>query len=124
MNKKRMFLVFLGGTLGGLCRFSIDTILQYFDSFFMISTIIVNLVGPFLLGLVYTRFNNTLYASIFITGFLGSFTTFSTLTVHLTMTLEYNVLSFYIYLLCAMTFGFVMFLIGIKVQQLVGERHV
>lgn len=124
MNKKRMFLVFLGGTLGGLCRFSIDTTLQYFDSFFMISTITVNLVGPFLLGLVYNRFNDTLYASIFITGFLGSFTTFSTLTVHLTMTLEYNVLSFYIYLLCAMTFGFVMLLIGIKVQQLVGERHV
>lgn len=123
MNNKRMFLVFLGGTLGGLCRFSIDTILQYFDSFFMISTIIVNLVGPFLLGLVYTRFNNTIYAPIFITGFLGSFTTFSTLTIHLTVTLANNVIMFYIYLLCAMTFGFMIFLIGIKVQQLVGERH-
>ena len=78
------FIVAMGGGLGAGCRFWIRELLpRITHNQFPLSTLIVNLVGCFLAGLVYMWLeqsvshwstNRTLF---FFVGFLGAFTTFS-----------------------------------------------
>lgn len=74
-----MFLVALGGMAGALFRFFIQKAMQ--TKVFPVSTITVNLLGTFLLGWIVGKgIQEDLYL-LAATGFLGAFTTFSTLNV-------------------------------------------
>lgn len=75
--------VFLGGGLGALSRFFVGRLCTFFGfTFTSISTIFVNMIGCFFIGILFAVFKNNNYPSFlnafFITGFLGGFTTFST----------------------------------------------
>lgn len=78
--------VMLGGALGALCRYLTSTLVQTLVQSttyggFPLATLLVNVLGSFLLSLLFhantTNLSPTVQLAIS-TGFLGSFTTFST----------------------------------------------
>lgn len=75
--------VAIGGALGALSRFAVATwIRQSWSSPFPVATFAVNVTGSLALGYVLTVFAprpaGSVWAALLATGFLGSFTTFST----------------------------------------------
>jgi CrcB protein len=83
MRSSFIFLVFLGGGIGSVCRYAMATTLQKtFPGPFPVGTFFVNLVGCFAVGLVgalgLERAALSPEARVFIlVGLLGGFTTFS-----------------------------------------------
>ncbi len=79
----KILFLFLGGGTGALCRYTLSVIINKTHlSEFPFGTIVVNLLGSFLIGLLFglTEFKPIppeLKAFVFL-GFLGGFTTFST----------------------------------------------
>ncbi len=84
MNLQTLLLIGLGGFLGSISRFSLGWgFVKWGLVQFPWATLAVNLFGSFLLGLVFGFFLENEhypehYKFFFATGFLGSFTTFST----------------------------------------------
>jgi len=83
--------VLLGGILGTGLRIGLDALIPHAEAGFPVSTLIANVLGSFLLGLVVARLWPTapswLRAGLG-TGLLGSFTTFSALAVSLVAMVE------------------------------------
>lgn len=82
---KKYVLIAIGGFLGAILRMMIKSVqLNEFISNFPIQTLMINITGSFLLALVsttalrYKKFDPDIKLAI-TTGFLGAFTTFSTL---------------------------------------------
>ena len=79
-------LIAIGGASGALTRYSIDRLTLYFGMENISCTFIVNISGSFILGILISistyklNFSNGVRDAITI-GFIGSYTTFSTLTV-------------------------------------------
>ena len=84
-------LVALGGAIGAVLRFGIGNIIE--SSEFPLSTIIVNVSGSFILGMLAVMAINNGYSEelmlFFGTGLLGAFTTMSTFSLE-TITLVKN----------------------------------
>ncbi len=82
----KIILVLLGGALGSLVRYSVSEFMQkYSDGTFPLGTLIVNLAGCLLIGLIWGiaeqgNISVNLRTFIFI-GLLGGFTTFSAFSV-------------------------------------------
>ena len=79
---KEVIWVGIGGFLGSSGRYLVGLIVQRYDvGEFPLATLIVNLVGSFLIGLILgylIKSPNQLLQLLLITGFCGGFTTFST----------------------------------------------
>lgn len=78
-----VLLVFLGGGMGSLLRYGIAKALQHFSLFFPWATFTANAIGCFLIGFLIEYINGvTTFSShqklLWITGFCGGLTTFST----------------------------------------------
>ena len=78
---KNFLLVFLGGGLGSVTRYIISKF-DFFNAPPIINTIIINVIGSFLIGLILgfalkSESSNSNYILFFTTGFCGGFTTFS-----------------------------------------------
>jgi fluoride exporter len=75
-------LVFIGGGLGSLVRYAISLIFNKLDSNFPLATLISNVVACFIIGiLVGLTMKGQLpdrQRLLFVTGFCGGFSTFST----------------------------------------------
>ena len=74
-----------GGSIGALCRHGLFLVVQRFaGSVFPAGTLVVNLLGSFLIGFLWCLFDETHWTHewrLFVfTGLLGGFTTFSTFT--------------------------------------------
>lgn len=82
---RNMLTVALGGALGATTRYGIALLLQHFhaQTGFPLATLIVNVVGSFILGLLTFRPDGLprFWLLLITTGFLGSLTTFSTFKV-------------------------------------------
>lgn len=84
-------LVGIGGAIGALCRYGVTLLsnLLFFPEKFPWTTLFVNVFGSFLLGILFYFSSEQIIerkispeAKLFLaTGFLGSFTTFSTYTL-------------------------------------------
>lgn len=73
-----MIFVMVGGCLGAMSRFYIGKLLAGGSRSFPVSTLCINILGSFFLGLaVNSGLSSSLYQLVGI-GFLGAFTTFST----------------------------------------------
>ncbi|SES63821.1 fluoride efflux transporter CrcB [Paracoccus homiensis] len=72
--------VAIGGALGATARYSVYRAIAWHGPGFPVATVVVNVIGSFVMGLLATafahRFGNH-YAPMLLTGFLGGFTTFS-----------------------------------------------
>ncbi len=82
-----IFMVALGGALGALCRYGLCGLINWlYKPQLTLGTIVVNLIGCFLMGLLVSLLHNRFPVSdqvklLILTGFLGAFTTFSTYTL-------------------------------------------
>ena len=82
---RNLLLVALGGALGSVARFLLSKVVQENAAMaFPFGTFVVNVVGCFLIGLIYglSARSNAVGADLRLlltTGFCGGFTTFSTL---------------------------------------------
>ncbi len=75
-------MVFIGGSIGAVCRFAISIQMKRIISTeFPLATFLINLTGSFLLGLLLAWGPGSLVQLLLGTGFLGGFTTFSTFQV-------------------------------------------
>jgi len=86
-----VFLVMLGGSIGALSRYGVSLLaVKLFGTRFPWGTLIVNLIGCFFIGLAFAlaeRSSSIMGPSmrlLFVTGYLGGLTTFSTYAVETT----------------------------------------
>ncbi len=84
MNSLIIFIG-IGGFFGAIFRFLISTFVQKISfSFFPVGTLSVNILGSFIIGFLALYFEQIVspnYKALFITGFLGALTTFSTFSL-------------------------------------------
>tara|TARA_B100001123_G_scaffold162386_1_gene187285 strand:+ start:1230 stop:1610 length:381 start_codon:yes stop_codon:yes gene_type:complete len=85
---KFILLISLGGAIGAPLRFIISLVISNYTKFaFPLGTLIVNIIGSFLIGIFAAiiknnyYFDETLIKYFFMIGFLGSFTTFSAFSI-------------------------------------------
>lgn len=82
MSFKLLLLVGCGGFLGAILRFLISAFcFKFLPLNFPYGTLIVNLMGGFLIGYFTKMGLNLELKSFLIAGFLGALTTFSTFTI-------------------------------------------
>ena len=109
--------VAIGGFFGAISRFGMSNwIKAKYPSTFPIATLIINLLGAFLLGLIYGTNLTNLWRLLLGTGFMGAFTTFSTFKLENIQLLQTkgNGKTLVLYLGLSYTFGILLAFIGIK----------
>lgn len=123
----KLISVMLGGFFGAIARYSIGEWIQTSNGF-PIGTLLINLLGCFLLSwfLTFLTVKKHLSAefTLFIgTGFIGSFTTFSTFSVE-TILLFQNGLAVYgvIYILVSIILGLMFAYLGSKFAYINEEK--
>ncbi|GKU84163.1 MULTISPECIES: fluoride efflux transporter CrcB [Niallia] len=116
------FWVGIAGTLGAILRYMIGVSL-FTNSTFPYATLMINLIGSFLLAWLTTNLFKRLSISPIIattlgTGFVGSFTTFSTLSVEtVNLFRAGNIVLGLSYVFVSIIGGLAMSRLGFKVSQ-------
>lgn len=112
--------VFLGGGIGSVLRWLVCT--RVYNHW---GTMLVNVVGAFLIGCAYVYFENKLSANsefkLFImTGLLGGFTTFSTYLLNFSALLSNNnFVEGFSYLLLSIIIGCAALVTGMKIASVI-----
>ena len=120
-----LIYVIIGSSIGGAARYlSQEFVQKNFPSFIPLSTLSVNLVGSFIIGIIYAlaeRSKISAEVRIFIaTGFCGGFTTFSSFAfenVRLLQDGEYFNTALYVVL--SLVIGFIAVYLGILFTKLI-----
>ena len=113
--------VFLGGGIGSVLRWLVCCKINSHWG-----TMIVNIIGAFLIGCAYTYFqkhlvDNTNLKLFVITGLLGGFTTFSTYLLNFTKLIaENNYTEAFLYLLLSIIIGVIALVLGMKCMTMIG----
>lgn len=114
-------LIFLGGGTGSAIRYSISLLLSKYSVLFPYSTLLVNILGSFLIAIL-TYKNKPLFDNyhmirlMFITGFLGGFTTFSTFSLDFfNLITQKNYLLAFIYAFSSVILSLLAFLVGLAI---------
>jgi len=113
---KEIILVFLGGGLGSTIRFILNKLIP--NDSFPFSTLIVNLIGSFLIGLIisYLIKNNMLksdYFLLLVVGICGGLTTFSAFSLeNLNMIKSNEIFNSLIYILISVSFCIIITYLG------------
>lgn len=120
----------LGGALGAITRYFLYQLTANWDTVLPYPTLIINLLGCFILGFFFTITLDYLTLSPTIrtgfgTGFVGSFTTFSTFSVENVHLLQqgYIILSL-VYMFASLIGGLLFTGIGIYGARRLGQRRV
>ena len=120
---KQFLLVFIGGGLGSILRFLLSQIPILNFSKFPTTTLISNIIGCFILGLVlgYAIKNDHLNSPqtlLLATGFCGGLTTFSTFAyenISMIKSGDINQLFFYTFL--SLLLGFIAVFVGLQLSK-------
>ena len=86
---EKILCVALGGGIGAACRYVLTELCNmHGGAFFPYVTILANIIGSFLIGILFVFFSShsslsPLVKLLFVTGVLGGFTTFSTYNMEL-----------------------------------------
>jgi CrcB protein len=113
-------LLILFGILGALARYSLELLIQ--TPSFPLATLLINLIGCFLLAfvtrfLIWLPFLSSKLVSAISTGFVGSFTTFSTFALESSHLLQSNLFVAAVYLVASAGGGFYACLLGYRTSK-------
>ena len=81
---RNLFLIALGGGVGSMLRYLTTVYIQkYFSSVFPLATLVANIVGCLLIGIIIgllgkNHLADSTMKALLVTGFCGGYTTFST----------------------------------------------
>ena len=116
---KSILLVGIGSFFGGALRYAVSLMMKNITAnAFPWATLSVNLIGCFLLGLIFALFGkyssvNSTLCLLLATGFCGGFTTFSTFANESLQMLQCgNILAFFAYLLASLVLGIALVALG------------
>ena len=116
---KSILLVGIGSFFGGALRYAVSLIMKSITAqTYPWATLSVNLIGCFLLGLIFALFGkyssvNSTLCLLLATGFCGGFTTFSTFANESLQMLQCgNILGFFAYVLASLVLGIALVALG------------
>ena len=121
---KIILVIGIGSCIGGIFRYLLSQLIQNkFLSAFPFGTMTVNIIGCFLIGVVFAfseRGNFTMEWRLFLaTGLLGGFTTFSSFSLETVSLLRGGQLwHAFIYILCSIVIGLLATFAGIFLIKL------
>ena len=112
---KSCVIVGCGGAIGSVARYSVSILMPMT---FPLSTVVVNIVGCFILGYLTSLFSKNRMSPLFIlflgTGFCGGFTTFSTFASETVFLLQTSVPMAFAYVMLSGALGIGASFVGIK----------
>lgn len=119
MTAINILLVGIGGFFGAISRYSISKKLNSKSTLELpIGTLAVNILGAFLLGIITGATSNTMIVLLLGTGFMGAFTTFSTLKLEMVqMHLNHYKKTFILYTIVTYGMGIILAYAGYIVGQ-------
>lgn len=108
-------MVLVGGSCGAVCRFALSSLIKRFNATeFPIATLLINMIGSFLIGLLTAAHPGNLNQLLLGTGFMGGFTTFSTFQMeNVTLFQKKNYLMLFAYILCSLVFSILLSILGL-----------
>lgn len=114
MTVWHIVMVGIGGFFGAIARYSISKKLNSKSTFKIpIGTLIVNLLGCFLIGIIIGANADIMIVLLLGTGFMGAFTTFSTVKLEMTQLFRNNhKRKFYLYMIMTYGFGIILTYLG------------
>lgn len=127
MTISNIAFVAIGGAIGAIIRFLISELFKYFNSSYApLSTLIINVTGSFLIGLIFGWLSTCSFAEttknslvlFLMTGILGGFTTFSTFSLDFLKQIENgNYVIGFSYIIASVVFGLTMVFAGYKLTS-------
>ncbi|MFA9488053.1 MULTISPECIES: CrcB family protein [unclassified Mannheimia] len=119
-----VFILSLGAVLGALSRWQLGVWLNPLLNQFALGTLLANWIGCFLIGIAMGFNLDDSQRLLFITGFLGSFTTFSSFSLELSEKLLAGKLSqFGIVLSLHLVGGILLTLLGILIVRYITSGY-
>ena len=120
---KILLLVGIGSFLGGVFRYLLSSILHIKSAlYFPLGTLTVNIIGCFIIGLVYTysqKWELSQEWRLFLTtGLLGGFTTFSAFSIEtIDMLKNQHFFSAFIYIVLSVSVGLTATALGVYLSK-------
>ena len=114
---KNILLVGAGGALGSIARYLITCLFTYLSICSELATLLVNIVGSFIIGLLIPVSQSPLYLLLAI-GFCGGFTTFSTFSAQAFQMMQSGQrLSAIVYILASVLISIAFVLLGVYLSE-------